>query len=218
MSDVGFALEAKSDQLNAVDIMGVEPVIKIREVNVKKGRDQSVWIYYEGDNGRPWKPSVGMLRIISGSWGRESSAWIGKQIKIFCEPSVIYAGKAVGGVQVRALSDIPPEGLNFILAISRTKRVPFFVALLKVEEKAYPDEQFDKLLPKMVAKMQGGTTLQQIIATCQKTGTLSEDQLKKLEESAPVIIDDDDQEDAPKKSIEEQAAEILANEKGEQSE
>ena len=52
MTDVTFALAAKSDQLNAVDIIGVEPVIKIRKVEVKKTEQQPVWIYYEGDNNK----------------------------------------------------------------------------------------------------------------------------------------------------------------------
>lgn len=204
MSDVGFSLAAKSDQLNAIDIMGVEPVIKIREVKVVANTDQPVSIYFDGDNNRPWKPSKGMLRILAGAWGRESSLWVGRQAQIYFEPSVTYGGKAVGGVRIRALSNIDPKGLQFSLTISRTKREPYPVPLLVIEAKAYPEEQFDALLPKMVAKMQGGKTLQQIIATCQKTGPLSEGQLKKLELSAPVIIDndDDDQQDNPEKGAE----------------
>jgi len=210
--DIGFALEAKSDQMNAIDIMGVEPVIKIREVKVLKG-DQPVWVYFDGDNNRPWKPSKGMLRIIGGAWGRDSSVWVGRQAQLFCENSVTWGGKEVGGIQVRALSDIPLEGLNFLLTISRTKRIPFFVAFLKVEEKLYPDEQFNELLPKMVRKMQTGTTLQQIIATCQKTGVLSEDQLKKLESCAPVIIDDDSDQQGSSEKAQENANVNTTNEK-----
>ena len=34
-NDVSFAIEAKSDQLNTLDIVGVEPVLKISGVTVK---------------------------------------------------------------------------------------------------------------------------------------------------------------------------------------
>ena len=34
MADVSFAMQAKSDQLNAVDIMGFEPILQIRDVHV----------------------------------------------------------------------------------------------------------------------------------------------------------------------------------------
>ena len=68
MSDIGFALEAKSDQLNYDDIADTEVVITISEVQVRKS-DQPVWIFFHGCNNRPWKPSKGMLRILATAWG-----------------------------------------------------------------------------------------------------------------------------------------------------
>lgn len=193
MSDVSFALEAKSDQLNAVDIIGVEPVIRIRDVRVKQG-DQPVSIYFDGDHNRPWKPSKGMLRILAGAWGRESSEWIGKQAKLYFEPTVMYAGQEVGGIRIRALSDIDPRGLSFALTINRKKREPYHVPLLIVEDKPYPAERFDKALPKMQKALQSGEmTLQQVVAQCQKTGTLTTEQLARLEAVAPVEINDDEE-------------------------
>lgn len=194
MSDIGFALEAKSDQLNAVDIMGAEPIIKIRDVKVVKG-DQPVSVYFEGDHNRPWKPSKGMLRILAGAWGRDSSSWVGKHAKLYFEPSVMYAGKEVGGIRIRALSDIDQRGLTFALTINRQKREPYHVPLLELTEAQYPEERFAKALPKMAEKMQAGEmTLQQVIAQCQKTGQLTPDQLERLEQSAPVEINDNDDE------------------------
>lgn len=192
MSDVGFALEAKSDQLNALDIVGAEPVIRIRDVKVQK-TDQPVSVFFDGDNGRPWKPSKGMLRVLAGAWGRESSEWIGKRARIFYEPTVKYAGQDVGGIRIRALSDIDARGLSFSLRISQKKTEPYHVPLLVVEEKPYPADRFAKALPVMAEKMAAGEmTLQQVIAQCQKTGVLSEEQLKRLEAAAPVVIHEND--------------------------
>lgn len=191
-ADVSFALEAKSDQLNAVDIMGYEPVIRVREVRVLKG-DQPVSVFFDGDNNRPWKPSKGMLRILAGAWGRDSSQWVGKHAKLFFEPTVMYAGKEVGGIRIRALSDIDPRGLTFALTINRQKREAYQVPLLTIETAAYPDDKFTQALPKMIETMQSGKmSLQQVIAHCQKTGQLSPEQLKRLEESAPVEINEDE--------------------------
>lgn len=193
-TDVSFALEAKSDQLNAVDIMGTDLIIKIREVRVNQG-DQPVSVFFEGDHNRPWKPSKGMLRILAGAWGRDSSAWVGKHAKLFFEPSVIYAGKPVGGVRIRSLSDIPANGLTFALTINRQKREPYIVPLLKIEAAIYPAERFAKALPVMAQKMkEGEMTLQQVIAQCQKTGQLTPEQLAQLEQAAPVEINDNDEE------------------------
>lgn len=195
MTDVGFALEAKSDQLNAVDIMGAEPVIRIRDVKVKAG-DQPVSVYFDGDNNRPWKPSKGMLRVLAGAWGRDSSAWIGKYAQLYFEPSVKYAGKEVGGIRVRALSDIDPRGLAFALRINQKQTEPYHVPLLKVQTAEYPAAKFEQTLPAMQKAMTDGKmTLQQVIAQCQKTGQLSQEQLKRLEEVAPVEIHEDDNDD-----------------------
>jgi len=194
MSDVSFALEAKSDQLNAVDIMGAEPVIRIREVQVKQG-DQPVSVFFDGDHNRPWKPSKGMLRILAGAWGRDSSAWVGKYAKLYFEPTVMYAGKEVGGIRIKSLSDIDKRGLSFSLTINRQKREPYHVPLLEVKQEMYPDDRFKKALPKMAEKMKSGEmTLQQIVAQCQKTGQLTKEQLARLEEAAPVEIEDDNDE------------------------
>ena len=194
MTDVSFALQAKSDQLNSVDIMGAEPIIRIREVKVKQG-EQPVSVFFDGDNNRPWKPSKGMLRILAGAWGRDSSAWVGKYAQLYFEPSVKYAGKEVGGIRIRALSDIDPRGLSFALTINRQKREPYHVPLLEVSSSEYPADRFEKALPVMAEKMKAGEmTLQQVIAQCQKTGQLTQEQLKRLEEVAPVEIDDNDDE------------------------
>lgn len=195
MTDVGFALEAKSDQLNALDIMGAEPVIRIRDVQVKKG-EQPVSVYFDGDHNRPWKPSKGMLRILAGAWGKDSSQWIGKHAKLYFEPTVMYAGKEVGGIRIRALSDIPQQGMQFALTINRQKREPYHVPLLEISVQEYPDGKFEKAYPVMAEKMKTGEmTLQQVIAQCQKTGQLTSDQLAKLEAAAPVVVDDDNDDE-----------------------
>ena len=64
MADISATLEAKSDQLNATDIFGAEPVIRVRDVQLKESAEQPIWVYFDGDNNRPWKPSKGMRRIL----------------------------------------------------------------------------------------------------------------------------------------------------------
>lgn len=185
MTDISFALEAKSDQLNALDILGNDRVIRVRDVQVRKG-DQPVSVFFEGDNNRPWKPSLGMRRIIAGCWGTDSKNWIGKSAQIYCNPDVIYAGKPVGGIQIRAMSDIDQRGVRFTLAISKQKREPYQVRYLDTRRPAYPAEQFEQALPIMAAKMESGEmTLQQVIARCQQTGDLTQQQQAALEAAEP---------------------------------
>lgn len=191
MADISMAMQAKSDQLNAVDIMGVEPVITIRDVQVRNG-EQPIWVFYHGDNNRPWKPSKGMIRILAAGWGTESSNWVGKSVQIYMEPSVRYAGQEVGGIRIRAMSDIPQKGINATITISRTKREPYPVKFLSMERPVYPADKFEAAFKAMVKKMDNREmTLQQVVAQCQQTGDLSEEQLKRLSDAAPVDVDSD---------------------------
>lgn len=192
MTDVTFALEAKSDQLNAVDLMAENRTIKIRKVDVKKG-DQPVSVFFDGDNNKPWKPSKGMLRILAGAWGKDSASWIGKYVEIYFSSDVVYAGKAVGGIRIISMSDINPQGFNSSLSISRQKRIPYNVSLLTVNAEPYPDDQFETGFPIMAEKMASGEmTLQSVIARCQITGALTPDQLKRLEKVAPDDAEDEE--------------------------
>lgn len=196
MADVSETLEAKSNQLNAVDIMGVEPVITVREVSVSPGGDQPISVYFNGDNNKPWKPSKGMRRILAAGWGRNSDDWIGRSVKIYFEESVTFGGKEVGGIRIRSMSDIPAAGINCALTISRTKREAYHVPLLVVSKAVYPDADFDKRFPAMQKKMESGDmTLTAVIAQCQKTGELTADQLARLEAAVPVDITEHDDEE-----------------------
>ncbi len=190
MADISFAAQAKSNQLNAVDIMGCEPVITINHVDVRQG-DQPVAIFFDGCNNRPWLPSKGMIRILMSGWGTESDNWIGKSAKIFMNPKVIYAGKEVGGIQIKAMSDIKSSGMTCSLTISRQKREIFFVECLNMQRPEYPQEKFETGIEAMANALQDGSmTLQQVIAQCQRTGDLTEQQLATLQQYAPANTDE----------------------------
>lgn len=103
--DISAALVAKSDQLNASDLTGAPIVATIK--GVRKGdASKPVVVDLEGMDGRPWKPSKGMLRVIAHAWGVESDVWVGRSVKLVNNPEVIYAGEKVGGVEVVAMSHI----------------------------------------------------------------------------------------------------------------
>jgi len=103
--DISQALVAKSDQINASDLTGSPIVATIKDVR-KGDAVKPVIIDLEGMDGRPWKPSKGMLRVIAHAWGTESDKWIGRLVKLANNPEVIYAGEKVGGVEDIAMSHI----------------------------------------------------------------------------------------------------------------
>ena len=63
-----------------------------------------------------------MLRMLVEAWRRDSSNWIGKYVQVYVDPEVKWAGKPVGGIRIRALSDIPDRGMTFIVAENRATR------------------------------------------------------------------------------------------------
>lgn len=192
MSDIGFALEAKSDQLNYDDIADTEIVITISEVRVRKG-DQPVWVYFHGCNNRPWKPSKGMLRLLATAWGRDSSQWVGKSAKLYGDQTVKWAGKEIGGIRIRALSDISQNGISAMIAVARGRRNEFKVEFLNMQRPVYPQDKFDAALPTMIKKISAGEmSIEQVVSQCQQTGDLTESQLKQLESSIPVNINEEE--------------------------
>jgi hypothetical protein len=104
--DISKALVAKSDQLNASDLTGA-PIVATIEAVRRGDAVKPVIVDLVGMDGRPWKPSKGMLRVIAHAWGTESDAWVGRLVKLVNNPEVVYAGEAVGGVEVVAMSHIP---------------------------------------------------------------------------------------------------------------
>lgn len=106
---------AKSDQLNADDLIGRELDITIS--NVKQGNaEQPVVIEYAEDKARPWKPCKSMLRVLATCWSNNASTWVGKRCRLYRDPDVMYAGIKVGGIRVSHLSDIKSEQVMALTA------------------------------------------------------------------------------------------------------
>lgn len=114
--DVTKAIEPKSDQLNADDLLTGPRTIRIREVKVQAGQEQPVWIYFDGDNNKPWKSSKTGTRTLAAIWGADASKWIGLHCTIYCDPEVTWGGMKVGGIRVSHM-----EGLDAPRTLMLTK-------------------------------------------------------------------------------------------------
>ena len=133
MANVSQTVLAKSDQLNFDDFSGNKKVILITDVKVKIG-DQPVSVFYDGHNGKPWKPSLGMRRLLIEAYGEESDNWIGKSVELYGDATVKWAGAEIGGIRISALSDIDKSGLTAFIAMSRGKRRKATIPCLEVKE------------------------------------------------------------------------------------
>ena len=118
--DITKAIQPKSDQLNSDDL--AQPVT-VTIVDVREGSaEQPVHIVTDvyGDR-RPWKPAKTMLRLMASQWGVETTAWHGKRVTIYRDPSVTFGGDTVGGIRIAAMSGIKRDFTDTV-TIKRGKR------------------------------------------------------------------------------------------------
>jgi hypothetical protein len=47
-----------------------------------------------------------MLRVLAHCWGKETKAWIGRRVELYCDPEVMFGPNRVGGVRISRLSHI----------------------------------------------------------------------------------------------------------------
>jgi len=127
--DISPTLIPRSDQLNADDL--IAGPITITVAAVKKGsREQPVEVHYEGGDGRPYKPSKSMRRVLAYIWSPQSSEWTGRSLTLYRDDSIKFGGEAVGGIRISHASHIDaPKKLA--LTVTRGKRVPYEVHPLR---------------------------------------------------------------------------------------
>jgi hypothetical protein len=128
--DLSQTIIPKSDQLNFEDVQSSSITAAIKSVRAGS-KDQPVFIDLEGFDGRPYKPSKSMRRVLIGGWGNDGHSWVGKSLTLIGDPSVKYGGVAVGGIKVKAMSHV--EGnFSLMLTTSRGKRTEHMVEKLNV--------------------------------------------------------------------------------------
>lgn len=147
MLDLSDTIVAKSDQLNASELMGGAITVKITKVSKTAG-EQPVTINYEGDNGKPFKPCKSMLRVLIHAWGRDGLQWVGRSMTLFRNDKVKWAGEEVGGIRISHMSHIDKE-LTIALAETRksiksVKIKPLTATVATPPAKATPSDA-DKL-------------------------------------------------------------------------
>lgn len=121
----------RADQQNADDFLAGPRTIRITGVSAGT-EEQPVNISFEGDGGRPWKPSKGMRRVLVALYGAESSAMIGKRVTLFNDPTVTFGADTTGGIRISHASDIAAP-VTLALSVKRGKRKPYTVQPLPPE-------------------------------------------------------------------------------------
>ena len=122
--DIADTILAKSDQINAVDL--AVPVTATVEGVEVVGGDQPVNIFVTEFPGKAYRPSKSMRRVLVKLWGPKSADYAGRRLTIYNDPTVTWAGKAVGGIRISHASHIDAP-VTMSLALAKGKLAPFTV-------------------------------------------------------------------------------------------
>lgn len=172
--------QAKSDQINAVDLLGGPLVGRITEIRLTGSADQPVSIYIDS-HPQPWKPSKTSRRVLAACWAdAEPSEWVGRYVVLFNDPTVRWAGKAEGGIRTSHLSHISDTKTIMVNETRGKKKAEIVKPYKPQEEDApveldwYPEEKFAENLPAWIALIdEGKKTPEQIIAAIEKKAKLA---------------------------------------------
>lgn len=129
MNDMTATIVAKSDQINAADLIGKPRTVTVREVRIKAGEDQPVTIMIEGDE-KAFRPCKGVRRLLVRAWGPDAGKYIGQSLTLFCDPTVTWAGKPEGGIRVSHMSGLSEKIIEF-MRTSRAATKPYTILPLK---------------------------------------------------------------------------------------
>lgn len=129
--DVMKAIEPKSDQLNADDLIGGPIDVTIKEVR-RGNTEQPIVLVIDGGH-KPYKPSKGMTRVIVRLLGKDPKGWVGHSLRLYNDPSVKWAGVAVGGIRISHMTGLD-NAVELMLTVSRGKREGYRVEPLQVKD------------------------------------------------------------------------------------
>lgn len=145
MNDMTSVIIPKSDQYNAEDFLAGPRTFCIEAISINPGNEQPVAIKLQGES-RVWRPCKSMSRCLVSAWGANASAYIGRSVTLYCDPSVKWGGLAVGGIRISHLTHIERE---MVMALTETKgkRKPFTVKPLVIQKPVEPKPTAPKQTP-----------------------------------------------------------------------
>lgn len=158
--DITPFIQAKSDQLNADDLIGGPITARIVNVKVTGGDQQPVTV--ELDQGKPWKPCKTTMRVLAALWGPRAGEWVGRSVRLYRDPSVKYGGVEVGGIRISGMSHIDkPKVLT--LSSSKKTKTEYRIEVLKDAPQARP-------MPASQTQTADRGALARLAADCEKIG------------------------------------------------
>jgi hypothetical protein len=123
--------EPRSDQINYEDFLSGPKVYTIG--GVRAGTAEQKYDIQLQEEQRVWRPPLTVLRTLIACWGDDATAWHGRQVELFGDPSIRFGKEAVGGIRIKALSHLD-EPKTVSVTVARGKRQKITVQPLQVQQ------------------------------------------------------------------------------------
>lgn len=137
MNDMSAVIVPKSDQINAEDFLAGPGVFTIDDVAISPGTEQPVSIKLAGEK-RVWRPCKSMSRVLVSAWGPDARQYVGRSVRLFCDPNVTWGGMKVGGIRISHMSHIERD-MVIALTATKGKKVMATIKPLVMEQQRQPD-------------------------------------------------------------------------------
>lgn len=133
MTDLTSTIEARSDQINADDLMAGQKTIEITKVSANtSSSEQPIAINYRGDNGKIFYPCKTVRRLLVAVWGANGAEYVGRSVTLYRDPTVKWGGLEVGGIRISHMSHID-RPVTIALTATRGNKKPVTVKPLEVQ-------------------------------------------------------------------------------------
>jgi hypothetical protein len=130
--DITDTLAPKSDQLDAVDLLGGPQTFTITGVSRNADGEQPVNITL-AEFPRIWRPGKSMRRVMAALWGPETKVWETRRVTLYCDPDVKFGGEVVGGTRISHMSHIGKKPRAVPLLVTKGRSATFRVQPLPDE-------------------------------------------------------------------------------------
>lgn len=165
MVDMTKTILAKSDQLNADDLIGRTLTVKITSVGLAAG-EQPIKINYENDGGKPYYPCKSMRRVLVNIWGADGNQYVGREMTLYRDEKVVFAGAAVGGIRISHMSHLD-QPVTMSLTAAKASKKPYTVQPLVAAPKVTPEQKkaaAQKKTDEIISKINACETLEAVHA------------------------------------------------------
>lgn len=132
ISNLRDTIVPKGEQLNAEMLLPGPITIVVSSVT-RGSEEQPIAIHFEGDNGRPYKPCKSMRKVLIFAWGDDGRAWVGRSMRLYHDPEVMWAGVRVGGIRISHLSHVERD-IALSLTTKKGKKEQFLISKMDVAE------------------------------------------------------------------------------------